>query len=145
LTTFVLDASVAVKWAMPLALEPLTREAVDLMKRYVDGEVEFVVPDIFWAEVGSVFWRGAKQQRWERGQAEAVALDIRARDFETIPSQLLMPEALQIAFAYDRNIYDCLYAALAVESKAPLITADERLANALAAHLPVKWLGALNL
>ena len=83
MTTFVLDASVAVKWAMPLALEPLTREALDLMKRYVNGEVEFIVPDIFWAEVGTVLWRGAKQQRWERGQAEAVALDIRARDFET--------------------------------------------------------------
>jgi predicted nucleic acid-binding protein len=31
--------------------------------------------------------------------------------------------------------------ALALVSKANLITADERLANALAAHLPVKWLG----
>ena len=34
--------------------------------------------------------------------------------------------------------------ALAVESRAQLITADEKLANALAAHLPVKWLGALS-
>jgi predicted nucleic acid-binding protein len=32
---------------------------------------------------------------------------------------------------------------LAIQSKTELITADERLANALAAHLPVKWLGAL--
>jgi hypothetical protein len=31
---------------------------------------------------------------------------------------------------------------LAVQSKADLVTADERLANALAAHFPVKWLGA---
>jgi predicted nucleic acid-binding protein len=35
------------------------------------------------------------------------------------------------------------YVALAIQSKAQLITADERLANSLAAHLPVKWLGAL--
>jgi hypothetical protein len=27
--------------------------------------------------------------------------------------------------------------------KADLVTADERLANALAAHLPVKWLGSV--
>jgi predicted nucleic acid-binding protein len=32
---------------------------------------------------------------------------------------------------------------LAIQSKSQLITADERLANALAAYLPVKWLGAL--
>jgi predicted nucleic acid-binding protein len=31
---------------------------------------------------------------------------------------------------------------LAIQRKTELITADERLANALAAHLPVKWLGA---
>jgi predicted nucleic acid-binding protein len=31
--------------------------------------------------------------------------------------------------------------ALALVSKADLITADERLAHALAAHLPMKWLG----
>jgi predicted nucleic acid-binding protein len=39
-----------------------------------------------------------------------------------------------IAFAYDRSVYDCLYVALAVQSKTDLITADERLANALAAR-----------
>ena len=33
--------------------------------------------------------------------------------------------------------------ALAVHSKAQLITADERLANSLAAHFPVRWLGAV--
>jgi predicted nucleic acid-binding protein len=54
-----------------------------------------------------------------------------------------MGEALRIAFAYDRAVYDCLYVALAIQSKSQLITADERLANALAAYLPVKWLGAL--
>jgi predicted nucleic acid-binding protein len=30
-----------------------------------------------------------------------------------------------------------------VTSGAPLVTADERLANALAARFPVRWLGAL--
>jgi predicted nucleic acid-binding protein len=40
-------------------------------------------------------------------------------------------------------VYDALYVALAMTSKSQLITADEPLANALAAHLPVKWLGSL--
>jgi predicted nucleic acid-binding protein len=30
-----------------------------------------------------------------------------------------------------------------LQAKADLITADERLANAMAARFPVKWLGAL--
>ena len=138
----VLDASVAIKWAMPSAREPLTNESVQLLKRYADAEVEFLVPDVFWAEVGNVLWKGTRQRRWRQAEAEAVAADMRARDFATVSSLSLMPEALRIAFAYDRSIYDSLYVALAVQSKAELITADERLANALAAHLPVKWLGA---
>jgi predicted nucleic acid-binding protein len=142
LNTLVLDASVAVKWAMPSAGEPLTDESLRLLKRYVDGEVEFIVPDVFWAEVGNVLWKGARQRRWRQNEAEAVAADMKARDFATVPSLILLPEALRIAFAYDRPVYDCLYVALAIQSKTDLITADERLANALAARLPVKWLGA---
>jgi predicted nucleic acid-binding protein len=142
LNTLVLDASVAVKWAMPSAGEPLTDESLRLLKRYVDGEVEFIVPDVFWAEVANVLWKGARQRRWRQNEAEAVAADMKARDFATVPSLILLPEALRIAFAYDRPVYDCLYVALAVQSKTDLITADARLANALAARLPVKWLGA---
>ena len=142
MNTLVLDASVATKWAMPLAGEPLTDESLRLLKRYVNAEVEFVVPDVFWAEVGNVLWKGTRQRRWRQDDADAVAADMRARDFATVSSLTLLPEALRISFAYDRSVYDCLYVALAVQSKTDLVTADERLANALAAHLPVKWLGA---
>lgn len=138
----VLDANVAVKWLMPSVREPLTDEALRLLKRYLAGEVEFIVPDVFWAEVGNVLWKGARRQRWSRDDAEGVISDMRAREFATVSSLLLLPEALKIAFAYDRSVYDCLYAALAVESRTGLITADERLAHALAARFPVKWLGA---
>jgi len=50
--------------------------------------------------------------------------------------------AFQIATDHGRTVYDSLYVALAVQAKTHLITADERLANALAARFPVKWLGA---
>jgi predicted nucleic acid-binding protein len=55
----------------------------------------------------------------------------------------LIDSAFQIATAFERTVYDCLYVALAVHSNAQLITADERLANSLAAQFPVKWLGAI--
>jgi predicted nucleic acid-binding protein len=141
--TFVLDASVALKWTLPSANEPLTGESLRLFKRYRDGELDFVVPDIFWAEIGNVLWRGARRGRWSRKDAESAALDFADRDFTTVPSQTLVSEALQIAFAHDQSLYNCLYAALAVQARTDLITADERLANALAARFPVKWLGAL--
>jgi predicted nucleic acid-binding protein len=67
------------------------------------------------------------------------------REFVTVPSQEILPDAFLIALRYAQSVYDCLYVALALNSKAQLITADERLANALAAYLPVKWLGALSI
>jgi len=55
----------------------------------------------------------------------------------------LLDRAFDIATAFERTVYDCLYVALAVQSHAQLVTADERLANSLAACFPVKWLGAI--
>jgi len=143
LTALVLDASVAVKWAVPSAKETLTVESLHLLKRYTEGEVNFIVPDVFWAEVGNVLWKGVRQRRWPQSLAERAASDMRNRDFFTVSSRELLAEALEIAFANDRSVYDCLYVALAIQFKIEMITADERLANALAARLPIKWLGAL--
>ena len=52
-------------------------------------------------------------------------------------------DAFVIASAFDRSVYDGMYVALAVATNTPLLTADERLANALAARFPVRWLGAV--
>ena len=142
MTAFVLDASVAVKWAIPSTEETLTAESLQLLKRYTQGEINFIVPDVFWAEVGNVLWKGVRQRRWPQTVAERAASDMRDRNFFTVPSLELLAEALTIAFANDRSVYDCLYVALAIQFKIEMITADERLANALAARLPVKWLGA---
>ena len=130
------------KWAIPSTNETLTGESLQLLKRYTQGEINFIVPDVFWAEVGNVLWKGVRQRRWQQAVAERAASDMRKRNFFTVSSLELLSDALRIAFANNRSVYDCLYVALAIQFKTEMITADERLANALAARLPVKWLGA---
>ena len=137
----VLDASVAVKWAVP-SNETLAAESLQLLKRYADGEINFLVPDLFWAEVGNVLWKGVRQQRWPRAVAASVVSEMSARAFFTVSSRSLLSDAMEIALVHERSVYDCLYVALAVQFNVEMVTADERLANALAARLPVKWLGA---
>ena len=139
---FVLDAGVAVKWLIPAAGETLSAESCQLLKRYVDGEIDFIIPDIFWAEVGNTLWKGVQQRRWPPVLAENAASEMRERNFLTISSLTLLPEALKIALSHERSVYDCIYVALAIQFKTQMITADEGLATALAARLPVKWLGA---
>jgi predicted nucleic acid-binding protein len=143
LNRFVLDASVALKWALPSANEPLVSESLQLLRQYVKGEIDFLVPDIFWAEISNVLWKGSRQRHWSPAAAETVVSEMKSRNFPTVSSFALVADALKIAFAYDRSVYDCIYIALAAQSKSQMITADERLANSVAAYLPVKWLGAL--
>jgi predicted nucleic acid-binding protein len=142
-TSFVLDASVAAKWMLPAQNEPLRAEAFQVLDGYAASEFELMVPDIFWAECGNVAWKGVRQGRLPRADAEFALTSILRLDFPTFSSTKLLADAFPIAFSFGRAVYDCLYLALALQSKSQLITADERLANALAAHLPVKWLGAL--
>ncbi|HKR29860.1 MAG TPA: type II toxin-antitoxin system VapC family toxin [Terriglobales bacterium] len=137
----VLDASVAVKWMLPSQGEPLAREAIDLLNRYTCGELEFIVPDLFWAECGNVFCKATRQGRVTFESAEHAMADLMGLNFPTTPSKSLLDRALVIATSFDRTLYDALYVALAIESNGHLVTADERLANTLASRLPVKWLG----
>jgi predicted nucleic acid-binding protein len=64
-------------------------------------------------------------------------------DFPVYSTAPLIHKAFEIATAFDRSVYDSVYVALAIQSQAPLITADERLANALASRFPIKWLGSV--
>jgi predicted nucleic acid-binding protein len=139
----VIDASVAAKWFLPARGETLAEEAVELLGRYAQGKVRFVVPDLFWAEFGNILWKATRLGRLTEAAADSAIEAMRDRKLPTVSSMSLLAQAFAIATAFDRTVYDSLYVALAVEGKAQLVTADERLANALAAQLPVKWLGAL--
>jgi len=141
LKRFVVDASVAAKLFLPESTEPYAAEAFELFDRWRRREVELLVPDHFWAEVATVLWKSARQTRLTPELAEAGIRKLRAQNLPATPCADLIEEALAIAFEYQRTVYDTLYVALAIQERAEMITADERLANALAARFPVKWIG----
>jgi predicted nucleic acid-binding protein len=138
----VVDANVAAKWFLPSRSEPLADEAFHLLRRYMNGEVRILVPDLFWAEVANVLWKSVRLGRCTESVARAALESLRDRNLTTMPSLALIEKAFEIATTFGRTVYDGLYVALAVVSRAQLVTADEKLANALAARFPVKWLGA---
>jgi predicted nucleic acid-binding protein len=142
-SVFVVDASVAIKWLLPSEREPLHAEALSWLDRHMNGEVKFVVPDLFWAEIGNFLWKSIRYARLTAAIAQTALDELKGRGLEAVPCSSLVDAALEIAVAYQRSAYDSFYVALALQTKTELITADEKLANALATHLPVKWLGAL--
>jgi predicted nucleic acid-binding protein len=142
-TACVIDASVAAKWFLPPSHETLTAEALRMLQSYAEGRLRLLAPDLFWPEFGNVLWKAVRQGRMSQESAEEAIQALEDRRILTAPSLPLLKDAFAISAASGRTVYDAMYVALAIVSNAPLVTADERLANALAARYPVRWLGSL--
>jgi predicted nucleic acid-binding protein len=142
LNLLVLDASVAVKWFL-LSEEPGKIQALGLLARYRAKEFELVVPDLFWAEFGNVLLKATRQGRCTAAEGEESFAASNHSGYRPRYRLPLLQPAFIIANQYGRSFYDSLYVALAVSLEATLITADERLANAVAGYLSIKWLGVI--
>jgi len=139
----VLDACVAAKWYLPRENEAVVDEAFDLLSRHKQRVITFAAPDFFWAEFGNVIWKAVRQERIGERVARVALDDIRAWDIEVFRTEDLLDDALAIASANQRSFYDALYVALAQELRCDMVTADEKLVNALGSRFPVRWLGGM--
>ena len=142
MTACVLDACVAAKWFLIGPEEANTEEALRILRGFDRNEIQLLVPSLFWAELGNILWKAVRRQRISLTAAERAIRDIDTGQIVTTPTQTLWKTAFSIAAAYDRSVYDCVYVALAAHLNTPLVTADERLANALGGYFPVRFLGS---
>ena len=140
----VLDASVALKWFLT-ADEPQKDRAMQLLARSQEGTIDFVIPDLFWAELGNVPCKAVRQGRSTAADAEESLRRAKNLELPAFPSEELAESAFAIAQTRKGSFHDSIYLALAISQQATLVTADEKPANATAAYLPLKWLGALQI
>jgi predicted nucleic acid-binding protein len=125
--TLVVDASVAVKWFVH---QPDSAQA----KAIADGDDVLLAPDFIIAEVGNALWRHVRVKEISLDDAiESVADLLPYLITEIVSSTMLSKAALHMAAALDHSVYDCLYAVLALERRATLITDDRRFAEKLRA------------
>lgn len=143
MTGIVVDASVAVKWCLPSVRQELAAEAEELLASSRREEVRFLVPDLFWIELANALWKALRRNEISSSHAASAMSFMRDLGIATLHSMDIVPLALDLATIRGRTVYDSVYVALAMQSQSNLITADERIADALAARFPVKWLGAL--
>lgn len=143
MTSYVLDASVAAKWFLNGPEETLVEEASAILSGWVADRVQLIVPDIFWAEMASIFLKAVRLGRIPKAAGRQALTALAEQKLRTFPTVPLLESAYAIAESFGRSVYDSLYVALAVANNYVLLTADERLANAVAAHFPVRWLGSI--
>lgn len=117
--TFVIDASVALKWYVR---EELSDEAFRLLH---SGE-DLVAPELIVAEVTNIAWKKLVRNQISSGQAAIIATAIGQSDIRLIPSATFNERALEMAQALNHSVYDCLYLACAENTVAAVITADQR-------------------
>lgn len=139
----VVDASVGVKWLAIFAEEEFADHARSLLDRRTMGQMLLLVPDLFWLEISSALCKAVRRNKCTTTEANQALSEMQQLPLQTLSSTKLINSAQEIAIQYGRSIYDSVYVALARASRSELVTADEKLANAVAAHLPVKWLGAI--
>ena len=121
----VVDASVAVKW---LVAEDDSEAARELA---ASGE-DLHAPRLMACEVANALWRKARLGEIERGDAGAMLAAVQDMPVRWGADEAVCADAVRIALALDRPVYDCVYLALAHRIGAAVVTADLRFANVLA-------------
>lgn len=124
MTSYVVDASVAVKWYLP---EIHSQQATTLLI----PDNTLWAPDLIFAEVGNVCWKRVQRQELDRMYASALVQDFLSSPLRIESHSALLEPAWEIAVEQGRSVYDCLYLALANQIDVPLVTADLRFYNAL--------------
>lgn len=123
-TAGVLDASVASKWFIP---EQSTVDSEALLRQITTSNPHIVVPEIFFAEVVSAVGKQCRNGSTLERCAESLArLPLERVCWVSVPVRRCV-ELIQRRV----GAYDAIYAALAIERRLPLLTADARLARAL--------------
>lgn len=121
----VVDASVAVKWLVE-------EEHSEVADRLLDGSHELIAPRLLVSEVGNALWRMVRMGELERSEAGSLAAKIPEMAVIWMGDEGVCAEAVRIALALNRPMYDCVYLALAHRLGATLVTSDVRFINALA-------------
>jgi len=119
----VVDASVVLSWLLPD--EKLTKKANKLYKRYVDGEVRLIAPDLLWYEVLNGVKSAVTSKRIgkKRGKEAVEKFSGLGLEFENQVGSF--DRIFETALKHGLSVYDASYVALAKEVGLRLFTFDK--------------------
>lgn len=121
----VVDASVSVKWLVP-------EEDFEAARELATGGHDLHAPRLMAAELANALWSKARRGQMEHGKASALMASVSGMPVQWHADETIGVDAIRIALALDRPIYDFMYLALAHRIGATVVTADRRFANAVA-------------
>lgn len=90
------------------------------------------IPEFCLIESTNVIWKRVRFRGLPQTEAENLISDLLALQFQIVSVSNLLPSALALGLTHQLAVYDSLYIALALELDCPLITVDDRQAEAAA-------------
>jgi len=123
----VADASVIVKWFLR---EEWRDNAINLRNDYVEGRVDLVAPCIMPFEVLNAIRYSRKDMESETLEGIAESLSLYGIKLYDLRGEYVK-KAVRLSIEKNITVYDASYLALAIELKAKLYTADEKLIDKL--------------
>jgi predicted nucleic acid-binding protein len=91
------------------------------------------VPDLFNIECTNILWKYVQRFGYPAENARQDIADLQSLALHSLPTAGLASDALALAPSFGITAYDACYAALARRLELPLVTADNPLAQKLAA------------
>ena len=118
--TLVVDASVAVRWLLPVVQDKTADELVR-------PNEQLIAPDLVLVEITSAAWRFVAFEGLNADAAQSIVVEAASGFDEIVPSLVLKDRALEIAIELRHPAYDCFYLALAEQRDCQMVSADRRL------------------
>lgn len=127
--TWVIDASVAVKWFVEEERSPAARAVL------ASGQ-PVMAPDLIVPETCNTAWKKVRRGEISMEQGEAMMRALPLSFDRLAATAPLSARALELAHRFDHPAYDCFYLALAESESAVLVSDDARMIElAKRAHL----------
>lgn len=127
---YIVDASIVVQLVVA---DRYTDEAKALFKGIEDGDT-INVPEFCILECANVLWKQVRFRGVAQSEVDRLLDVLLALDIVVMTVHDLLPRALEIGLKHQLAVYDSVYIALAEKLEHPLITDDEKQANAAIAE-----------
>lgn len=124
MSDWILDASVIIKWFVPETLSAESRRW-----RRVSGARH--APSLLDTELANIVWKKVGRGDLTRSPADRILARLPQLPITRHPDASLLTPAFDIACQTKRTVYDSLYLALAFQLGGQMVTADQKLFNAI--------------
>jgi len=126
LTTYIIDASVAVRWVVDLPHQQEARSLLTFRNR-------LLAPDFLHAEVGNALTKLIRGKAVSHADGMEAYEDFFRAPVHVLPARPLAHQAMKLALKSGQSLYDCLYLSLAISETGLFATADGRFWKAMKA------------